>query len=74
MKILVVGGIGYIGSHMLKRFKETNYDIEIIERKAELVDYEVDKKITLKITNFMFVTYQIRKKFTKYYQSKTMIL
>ena len=31
MKILVVGGIGYIGSHMLKRFKETNYDIEILD-------------------------------------------
>ena len=31
MKILVVGGIGYIGSHMLKRFKETNYEIEILD-------------------------------------------
>ncbi len=31
MKILVVGGVGYIGSHMLKRFKETNYEIEILD-------------------------------------------
>lgn len=31
MKILVVGGMGYIGSHMLKRFKETNYEIEILD-------------------------------------------
>ena len=31
MKILVVGGAGYIGSHMLKRFQNTNYNIEILD-------------------------------------------
>ena len=31
MKILVVGGAGYIGSHILKRFKNTNYTIEILD-------------------------------------------
>jgi UDP-glucose 4-epimerase len=31
MKILVVGGAGYIGSHMLKRFRSTNYNIEILD-------------------------------------------
>ncbi len=31
MKILVVGGAGYIGSHMLKRFQSTNYNIEILD-------------------------------------------
>ena len=30
-KILVVGGVGYIGSHMIKRFKDTNYEIEILD-------------------------------------------
>ena len=31
MKILVVGGAGYIGSHMLKRFQETNHSIEVLD-------------------------------------------
>lgn len=31
MKILVVGGAGYIGSHLLKRFQNTNYNIEILD-------------------------------------------
>ena len=31
MKILVVGGVGYIGSHMIKRFKGTKYQIEILD-------------------------------------------
>ena len=31
MKILVVGGAGYIGSHMLKRFQDTDYEIEILD-------------------------------------------
>ena len=68
MKILVVGGIGYIGSHMLKRFKETNYDIEILDNLSS------GQKENTQITNFTFVTYQIRKQFIKYCQSKTMIL
>ncbi len=31
MKILVVGGAGYIGSHMIKRFQDTDYQIEILD-------------------------------------------
>ena len=31
MKILVVGGVGYIGSHMIKRLKDTKYQIEILD-------------------------------------------
>ncbi len=31
MKILVVGGAGYIGSHMIKRLQETDYTIEILD-------------------------------------------
>ena len=60
MKILVVGGIGYIGSHMLKRFKETNYDIEILDnlssgQKENTLNYKLhvcdlsDKETVYKI-------------------------
>ena len=28
MKILVVGGAGYIGSHVIKRFQSTDHQIE----------------------------------------------
>ena len=31
MKILVVGGAGYIGSHMVKRLQETKYQVEILD-------------------------------------------
>jgi len=31
MKILVVGGAGYIGSHMLKRFQGTNHKVEVLD-------------------------------------------
>ena len=31
MKILITGGAGYIGSHMLKRFQDTDYEIEILD-------------------------------------------
>ena len=31
MKILVVGGAGYIGSHMIKRFQDTDYQIEVLD-------------------------------------------
>jgi UDP-glucose 4-epimerase len=31
MKILIVGGAGYIGSHMIKRFQSTDYQIEVLD-------------------------------------------
>lgn len=31
MKILVVGGAGYIGSHMLRRLQKTNYKVEVLD-------------------------------------------
>jgi UDP-glucose 4-epimerase len=31
MKILVVGGAGYIGSHMIKRFQDTDHQIEVLD-------------------------------------------
>lgn len=31
MKILVVGGAGYIGSHMIKRFQSTDHQIEVLD-------------------------------------------
>ena len=31
MKILLVGGAGYIGSHMIKRFQQTDHQIEIFD-------------------------------------------
>tara|TARA_E500000178_G_scaffold149209_1_gene148849 strand:+ start:113 stop:1093 length:981 start_codon:yes stop_codon:yes gene_type:complete len=31
MKILVVGGAGYIGSHMLKRLQNTNHKVEVLD-------------------------------------------
>ena len=31
MKILVVGGAGYIGSHMLKRLQDTNHKVEVLD-------------------------------------------
>ena len=31
MKILVVGGAGYIGSHMVKRFQDTDHEVEILD-------------------------------------------
>jgi len=31
MKILVVGGAGYVGSHMLKRFQDTNHKVEVLD-------------------------------------------
>ena len=31
MKILVVGGAGYIGSHMLKQLQKTNYEVEVLD-------------------------------------------
>ena len=31
MKILVVGGAGYVGSHMLKRFQGTNHKVEVLD-------------------------------------------
>ena len=31
MKILVVGGAGYIGSHMIKRFQDTDHKIEVLD-------------------------------------------
>ena len=31
MKILVVGGAGYIGSHMLKRLQNTNHEVEVLD-------------------------------------------
>ena len=60
MKILVVGGIGYVGSHMFKRFKETNYDIEILDnlssgQKENTLNYKLhvcdlsDKETVYKI-------------------------
>ena len=31
MKILVVGGAGYIGSHMIKRFQSTDHQIDVLD-------------------------------------------
>ncbi len=31
MKILVVGGAGYIGSHMLKRLQDTSHSVEVLD-------------------------------------------
>ena len=31
MKILVVGGAGYIGSHMIKRFQDTDHQVEVLD-------------------------------------------
>ena len=31
MKILVVGGAGYIGSHILRRLQKTNYKVEVLD-------------------------------------------
>ena len=31
MKILVVGGAGYVGSHMIKRFQSTDHQIEVLD-------------------------------------------
>ena len=31
MKILVVGGAGYIGSHMIKRFQNTDHQIDVLD-------------------------------------------
>ena len=31
MKILVVGGAGYIGSHMLKRLQDTDHSVEVLD-------------------------------------------
>ncbi len=31
MKILVIGGAGYVGSHMLKRFQDTNHEVEVLD-------------------------------------------
>ena len=31
MKILVIGGAGYIGSHMVKRFQDTDHEVEILD-------------------------------------------
>ena len=40
MKILVVGGAGYIGSHMIKRFQHTDHQIEILDNLS--TGYEVN--------------------------------
>ena len=40
MKILVVGGAGYIGSHMIKRFQQTDHQIEILDNLS--TGYEVN--------------------------------
>ena len=40
MKILLVGGAGYIGSHMIKRFQHTDHQIEILDNLS--TGYEVN--------------------------------
>ena len=60
MKLLGVGGIGSIGSHLLKRFKDSDYDIEILDnlssgQKENTLDYKLhvcdlsDKETVYKI-------------------------
>ena len=48
MKILVVGGAGYIGSHMLKRFQDTEHKVEVLDNlstgfKTNCLDFTLHK-------------------------------
>ena len=48
MKILVVGGAGYVGSHMLKRFQDTNHKVEVLDNlstgfETNCLDFKLHK-------------------------------
>ena len=49
MKILVVGGAGYIGSHMLKRLQDTDYSVEVLDNLSDfdLLLIELSQQFTL---------------------------
>ena len=48
MKILVVGGAGYVGSHMLKRFQDTEHKVEVLDNlstgyETNCIDFTLHK-------------------------------
>ena len=55
MKILVVGGAGYIGSHMVKGFKKLNIKLKY------LIIYRQGMSLTLKITSYINMIYAIKR-------------
>lgn len=57
MKILVTGGLGYIGSHTIVKLLEKNYEVICLDNLINS-DIDTQKKIT-KITNKKFKFYNI---------------
>ena len=45
MKILVIGGAGYIGSHVVKAFMKQKYDITVFEEFYYLIKFYILYKI-----------------------------
>ena len=57
MKILVTGGLGYIGSHTIVKLLEKNYDVICLDN---LINSDIDtKNKIIKITNKKFKFHNI---------------
>ncbi|MDY2728174.1 MAG: UDP-glucose 4-epimerase GalE [Candidatus Onthovivens sp.] len=72
MKILVTGGLGFIGSHTVVELLENNYDVCIVDNlynsKVEVVDYI--KKITGKNVSFYIFDVQNKNKLREVFEKE----
>ena len=64
MKILLVGGAGYIGSHMIKRFQQTDHQIEILDNLSTGYEENVQNyKCSVKDAAASSSCYQLGRRF-----------
>jgi len=62
MKVLITGGLGYIGSHIAIRLLENNYDVSIIDNLSNSSIDQIDALKTITGKNFKFDKVDIRDK------------
>ncbi len=58
MKVLIIGGAGYIGSHQVKMMCDKGYDVVVVDNLSTGYKESVDKRATFKygdIRNFEFI-------------------
>ncbi|MBU4016281.1 NAD-dependent epimerase/dehydratase family protein, partial [Patescibacteria group bacterium] len=53
MKILVTGGAGYIGSFMVKRLLQDEYDVVVLDSLERGHKEAVDSRVSLKVGNLL---------------------
>lgn len=67
-KILITGGAGFIGSHLILRLLELNYNVSVIDINVEKSSFFKKEKIAKKVT-FEIVDIRKNKEITKYIRS-----